>query len=934
MKTLPLFPTGLPPHALDLAGPLRRNPQCSRCQLGERTTNRCLPPAGEAGGVLTVGAHPSQLENITGKVIADGPRGANLLRSVRKHWQGPVASAYAIGCYPGPDGEDRAEPKHAASCRPYLRSYAEQITPTRILLLGELACWGVLGRAVSTRSVRRGFAWVRLPHGRVPALILMNPAQLDGRHARAAWETDLEWALTTPASFFEERLAFLEAGTYSVITNAEEAAEAARALREGGLSLVDVGGRMERCGVSWDVESRGKLHDDDFRVISAAACVKGSNEAFVWDRPACEKPEMQAELVGLLRDPAMLFIEQGSYDERAAMCYFGTPIAGDRRDVRLPRKLLDCAVPKANLDTMSEMVGMGGYKDEFAGELEAVKKQVRSWKPTQLALFDDCPDPYARKKLREIYDSKDNRLIDDGEDSYRYALVPRHRLSLYNARDCVATGLLDELLWPQIVADPGLDLLYEEVTGPASRSYARSEHWGVPMARPAIEGLIGYAKSCKAQIEPQLRAHLTPEFEKLDFGSRDQVARFFYTPRELGGLGLPVPKKTKHNKDALDKEAVDAIAHLHPCAALYQSFTAQDVPLEKGEEFLTYLRADNCVHPSYLLDGAETGRPACVRPNLFSLKSPEDCDECHGKGCAACDWYGTDEESRRIRACIAAPEDYLIAETDLSQIEMRGMAVLCDEPVLIDAYVNGRDIHQGTIDFVLEKAGKHIPRRQAKVGNFMIPYGGTDFTFATRLKLPPEEGKVIFDSIESRYPRVNAKKREMLERARRTGYTYNIWKGRVAQKRPLWNLDSRDNRQRRKAENGVFNTVVQGSYSGLLVLASHAKITEYILRENLQHLWRPVICIYDSIISVVHKSILPLAARMTEDVMTSWEIGRLPDGRVFPLQADCKAGPNLGLAKKYKPPETLVAALAESKKLGLLEARRDPRRGRMGLLTA
>ena len=934
MKTLPLFPTGLPPVALDLAGPLRRNPRCGRCQLGERTVNRCLPPAGEPGGIFTVAAHPSSLENVTGKVIADGPRGGNLLKSIRKHWRGPIASAYAVGCYPGPDGDDRAEPKHAASCRPYLRSYAEQIAPRRILLLGELACWGVLGRAVSTRSVRRGFAWVRLPHGRVPAMILMNPAQLDGRHARAAWETDLEWALKTPDNFFEERLAFLEAGTYSVVATAEEAREAAAALRAGGMSLADVGPRLERRGVSWDVESRGKLHNEDFRVISAAACVKGSNEAFVWDRPACEDPDLSGPLVDLLRDPEMLFIEQGSYDENASLCYFKTPIAGDRRDVRLPRKLLDCAVPKANLDTMSEMVGMGGYKDEFAGELEAVKKQTRTWKPGQLALFDDCPDPYARQKLRAIYDSKDNREIDDGEDSYRYALVPRHRLSLYNARDCVATGLLDELIWPQVVADPGLDVLYQEVTGPASRSYARSETWGVPMSRAAIDGLITYARASKAQLEPQLRAHLTKDFEKLDFGSRDQVARFFYSPKEVGGLGLPVPKKTKRDKDALDKEAVDAIAHLHPCAALYQAYSALDVPLEKGQEFISYLRDDGCVHPTYLLDGAETGRPACIHPNLFSLKSPEDCEACHGKGCEACDGYGTDEESRRIRACIAAPDDYLILEVDESQIEMRGMAVFCDEPVLVDAYVNGKDIHQGTIDFVWEKAQRRIPRRQAKVGNFMIPYGGTDFTFATRLKLPQEEGKLIFDSIESRYPRVNATKARMLGEARSRGYTYNLWKGRIAQKRPLWNLDSRDNRQRRKAENGVFNTVIQGSYSGLLVLASHARVTEYILRENLQHLWRPVICIYDSIIAVVHKSILPFAARMTADVMTSWEIGRLPDGRVFPLEADSKVGPNLGLAKKYKPPATLAEALAESKKLGFLEARRDPRRGRMGLLTA
>jgi hypothetical protein len=156
----------------------------------------------------------------------------------------------------------------------------------------------------------------------------------------------------------------------------------------------------------------------------------------------------------------------------------------------------------------------------------------------------------------------------------------------------------------------------------------------------------------------------------------------------------------------------------------------------------------------------------------------------------------------------------------------------------------------------------------------------------------------------------------------------------MAQKRPLWDLDSQDGYKRRKAENGVFNTLIQGTYSGSIVLASHARIVDYILREKLDHLWRPVICIYDSIIGVMHKSIVPFATRMTMDVMTSWDIGRLPDGGVFPLEADAKMGKNLGIAKKYKPPATLREALEESKKLGFLEARRDPRRGRQGLLTA
>ena len=935
MKTLPLFPGGMPPQALDLSGPLRRNPKCSRCALGDRASSRCLPPAGEPGGILTVGSHPRRLENACGKVIADGAQGANLLSSIKRLWPGPVASCYAVGCYPGPDeGRDKAESKHADKCRPYLRSYAEQVAPKRILALGELACWGLLGRSISTRSVRRGFAWVRLPHGRVPVLILMDPQRLDGRHARAAWETDLEWALTTPDSFFEDRLQFLEDGTYSVIASEEDAREAATALRTGALELVTVNGAQERNGLSWDVETVGKMHDDDFKIISTAVSVRGSNHAYVWDRPACTDPAVRQPLTDLIADPDLTFVEQGSYDENAALCYFKTGIGGQRRDTRLLRKALDSDVKKADLGTLSELVGAGGYKDEFDVEKEAARQLVIKWKPNQLALFDDCPDPYARQRLWEIYASKDRKQIDDYEGSYLYALTPRAKTSLYNARDTVVTGLLDALFWPQVQGDPGLVPLWAEVTGPASRSYGRAEFWGVPMSRSAILGIIGHAKAHKAQLEPQLRAHLSQQFRKLEWGSRDQVAQFFYTPKELGGLGLPVPKKTKNDKDALDKDALDFLAPLHPCAALYQAYAAMDVPQEKGEEFLRYLRQDGCVHPSVLLDGTRTGRPSCHDPNMFSVQTPEDCESCHGKGCEACDGYGTDPDSRRIRTCIEAPEDYVLVEVDESQVEMRGMAAYCNEPVLVDAYVNRRDIHQETIDFVFQVAGKTITRRYAKVGNFMIPYGGTDNTFAARLKIPQEEGKLIYGSIEGRYPQVNATKRRMLQQARQTGYTFNIWRGKMAQKRPLWDLDSQDGYKRRKAENGVFNTLIQGTYSGSIVLASHARLVDYILREKLDHLWRPVICIYDSIIGVMHKSIVPFATRMTMDVMTSWDIGRLPDGGVFPLEADAKMGKNLGIAKKYKPPATLREALAESKALGFLEARRDPRRGRQGLLTA
>lgn len=925
MDRLPLFPAGPPPSALDAAGPLRRNPSCNRCQFGDRAIKRCLPPVsvGGAGGLLVVGSFPDRVANVSGQGFSDHA-GRYTVEAVGKAWKGPAAFTYAVNCHPGePTGGGAApEEKHVVKCRPYVRSYAEQVAPTRILLLGELACWAVLGRSVSTRSVRRGFAWVQLPHGRVPALILMNPAVLDGRFARAAWESDLQWACSTPDSFFEERFQLIAEATYSVVRTAEEGAEAIDDLTRAALAVSR--------GLAWDVESRGKLHDPDFRIISAAIGLEGENHSYVWDRRALETPEVQAHLVGAIRDPRLLFIEQGSYDERASLCYFDTPIAGDRHDVRLLRKMLDCAVPKADLDTMSEMVGFGGYKDEFGAELAAVKDRVKKWNPRQTLLFDDCPDPEARLRLWEIYQSKDPKLVDDYEDSYRYALVPTAKLSIYNARDQVATGLLHRLFWPQVRADDGLSLLWDEVTGPASRSYTWGEHWGAPISRTAIEAVIHYSNLTKAQIEPQLRAHLTPTFKNLNLASVEQVSAFLYTPAALGGLGLPVPKKTKKGANSLDDEALEELENRtkHPFVSLFRAFVSSDTDRKKAEEFRRFLRADGCMHPSYLLDGTKTGRPSCHAPNLYNLKSPEDCEECNGKGCAACDGTGTDEESRRIRSCIEAPDDFVILEADESQVELRGMAMFCREEVLIEAYVNRRDIHQETIDFVFEVCGVRIVRRFAKVGNFMIPYGGTDFSFGARLKLPPEEAKIIYGSIVNRYPRVNAKKRQMLAEAQHTGCSYNLWfrdgQEVVCQKRPLWDLDSRDGSRKRKAENGLLNTAIQGTYSGSLILASHARLVEYILRNNLQHLWRPSVNVYDSIIGPVHKALLPLAARLTVDVMTSWVIGRLPDGRPFPLEADCKMGKSLGVAKKYKPPATVREAVEECKKLGLQELLKKP----------
>lgn len=1068
MKSLPLFPTGLPPAAIDKSGPLRRNPHCGRCSLSEHAIKRCLPPVGEKGGLLLVAGSPDKQSNATGISFSSGG-GRYAVGVAKKFWPGPLAGSYAAACHAG---ERAVEEKHLAKCRPYLRSFIDEIAPTRIVLLGGTAIRGVLGRSVHARSARCGFSWVAVEGRKVPVILLMNPdhpdqgGELDGRFARAAFEADMQWACTVPDDFLRERREFIESSVYSVVSDETTAREAEAILRS----------EAKRTGrpVTWDVETRGKMFDSDFRIISAALGIAGENNSFVWNREALAKGSAaSAALVRLLKDPDLCWVEQGSFDELASLCYFGTPIAGERRDVRLIRKALDCAVKVADLDTLSELVGTGGYKADFDEYLQNARESVKKWNPRQLKMFDDCPDTYARQRLWDLSKLEDKKVFNEYEKSYLYALVPPSVLPLYNARDQITTGLLHEELWPKLQADPGLVLLWNEVTGPASRSYTWAEFWGAPMSRGAIEAVIQESKSAKAALEPQLRAHLTPQFAKISFSSDEQVAGFLYTPTELGGLGLPVVKKTDKGAPSVDAEALEMLYAQcnHPFIELFSAYVSQDTDRKKVEEFERFLREDGRMHPTYLLDGTETGRPSCVAkgtfievlrdvgaqprrvpiedvkigdlvysytalgdlqikpvvaawsngrkrvvrvnwttgerqrlgfvdltpehlvrvmhggwvpaselragdnvlalsrgasqvhiissvewlpdevevfdltvdgthnfianeicvhnchaPNLFNMKSPEECDSCSGKGCENCDLTGATAESRRIRACFEAPEDFEILETDLSQVELRGMAVLADEPVLIEAYLHGKDIHNGTIEFVFEVSGRRISRRYAKIGNFLIPYGGRARTFAASLKIPIEMARVIFDAIEGRYPNVKAAKARFLEEARRTGTTCNYWfvdgLPVPCQKRPLWNLDSSDNYLRNKAENGVFNTRIQGTFSGSLVLASHARIVKYILDNGLQHLWRPAVNVYDSIIGPCHKALLPLAARMTVDVMTSWVVKWMPDGKPFPLEADCKVGRNLGVAKKYKPPKTYSEAVAECRRLGLDEVLR------------
>lgn len=740
MRTLKLYPEGLPSLA-EKTAPLRQDPACRRCELHQGAKTVCVPAAGQPGGLLTVGLYPGWAEDRAG-IPNVGEAGRYLHGQILRHWNGPIAHTNALNCAPG---DRKVDHRHVSACRPYLTGWIRQVQPTRILALGNLAIQSLLGRSPSVLSVRRGFGWYtgfkhqweRVPEADVdisccticgeyddttlpdntcrvvPIIFLMHPAAAlrQGRFAKQAFEEDLEWALREPDGFFQDRYRFLRDGTVQVPETLQEVETVFADYREAIRS-----DPSDQTAISWDVETRGRLHDPKtFRLVSVATCLNGTNRATVLDRAALAKG-LEGPLVQALRDPELRFVEQAQYDERVAMFLWGqgrpVGIRGERRDVRLLRKLLDTTAD-GDLDTMSELVGQGGFKAENSSELATALKRTRDWSPRRTLMFDDCPDPEARVLLWEEMRQGGARF---NAKTYLYALVPTDTLSVYNGRDVVSTGLLDRLFYPQVLERPNLRMIWEEVEGPASRSFAVSEHWGVPIDATRCGEIIRYAKSQQAALEPQLRKYCGPD---LNLASPRQVGNFLFGDPTRGGLGIQSVKRTKKTQAAsTDKEAIRAVADRHPFAGLYARYAYWDGYKEKAEEFLAYLRPDGRAHPTYLIDGTETGRPSSTQPNVANLRRPEDCRDCKGKGCPECDDTGIDEDSRLIRDCVYADPGYKIVECDLSQIELRGMATVCRDAVMTQAFLEDKDLHQYAAEVATTESGTEVSRSDAKPVNF------------------------------------------------------------------------------------------------------------------------------------------------------------------------------------------------------------------------
>jgi len=388
-------------------------------------------------------------------------------------------------------------------------------------------------------------------------------------------------------------------------------------------------------------------------------------------------------------------------------------------------------------------------------------------------------------------------LLNPTYSSHRLADVALRRFNLKLSGDLAeaadVTGRLVAVL-REDVNQAGLTRLYEEMDLPLVPVLARMEQAGVKIDTAALAKM-----STELEREIAVQARGIHELAGIEFN--------IGSPKQLGDIlfnRLNLPKPVKYGKGRTISTAVDVLETLaeeHPIARKvldYRQLTKLKSTYVDTLPALINSRTGR-LHTTFYQAGTATGRLSSANPNLQNIPIRT-------------------ELGRGIRAAFIAEPGHVLLTADYSQIELRLLAHFSRDPLLVEAYRRGDDIHTLTASQVfgvppLMVTAEH--RRQAKVVNFGIVYGLSAFGLSQQLGIEPAEAKLFIANYFEKYKGVRAFIDKTLEEARRDLKVRTLH-GRI---RPIPDINSKNFTQRGFAERTAVNTPLQGTAADLIKIA-------------------------------------------------------------------------------------------------------------------
>lgn len=402
--------------------------------------------------------------------------------------------------------------------------------------------------------------------------------------------------------------------------------------------------------------------------------------------------------------------------------------------------------------------------------------------------------------------------------------------------------------------------LYWKMEEPLVRVLAGMERRGVKIDLGQLKLFADGLRSELAEYEAKIREIAgDPSFNPL---SPKQVGTLLFERLRLD----PKAKKSAKGSWSTDETTLTAIAGRHPVVDMILEYRALKKLLGTYiEPFPSYISPiDGRVHTTFNQALTSTGRLSSSNPNLQNIPIRTD-------------------RGREIRkAFVPGSPGGLILSADYSQIELRIMAHLCGDEHLINAFLNGVDVHTATASKIFRIPAAEVTpdqRRIAKTANFGIMYGISAFGLAQRLRIGRAEAKKIIDDYFSAFPSIQSFISDTLARARENGYVETIF----GRRRYIPDIASSNATVRAVAERNAVNAPIQGTAADIIKLAMIA-VEQEVEKAELKS--RMVLQIHDELMF----DALPEEIEALRDIVVKCMEGVV--SLSVPLTVECNYGKN------------------------------------------
>ncbi|MBR0038193.1 MAG: DNA polymerase I [Bacteroidales bacterium] len=564
----------------------------------------------------------------------------------------------------------------------------------------------------------------------------------------------------------------------------------------------------------------------------------GGHQAWYVPVPANREEALRIvdELRPILENEATLKIAQNLKYDYSVLKRYGLEVSDPTFDTMIAHYLLQPEQPH-NMDYLSEVYLK--YRPIPTSDLiETSGKKKKEPKPYVEDLFAMAEEQPLPKTMRNC---------------------PVEQVAEYCCEDSDVTYQLAQLLRPQLKQER-LTQLFETIEMPLVKVLANMELTGVRLDTSALKEsesvLIEEQKRLEVRLtelaghnfnplSPKAVATVLYDEQKMDPKSK-QRSTAEEILQQLKGKVTNDPQKVEIIEDILTYRGIRKLL------STYIEALPEEINPHTGR-----------IHTSFNQTVTATGRLSSSNPNLQNIPI-------------------RDELGRELRKAFVPDEGELFFSADYSQIELRLMAHLSQDPNMLEAFQSGEDIHRATAAKIyhLDPAEvSKLQRTKAKTANFGIIYGISVFGLASRLNIPRGEAKELIDGYFATYPKIKEYMDHSIEVAREKGYVETLF----GRKRMLPDIHSANATVRSYAERNAINAPIQGTAADIIKIAM-VRIARRMKQEKLHA--KLLIQVHDELnFSVPKNELDKLQKLVLEEMAGACQLS-------VPLIADCGSGSN------------------------------------------